>query len=150
LDKEKIKLLGRLLTQKDKIDGKVRVLQEELGMSSATASLLTSTPQTTLPPATPKTAPSPRKESAAGAPASAAKTKSAARVKQGQYMGLLRSLKESDQKLVRAANESSGIDHAISLARRLRGVAAEKAAEVATEAPDPDSQETFDEGFEDI
>ena len=148
---EKIKRLGVLLVKKERIDKEVETLSAEVESGLAVRTVKGNGAPSD--PATPTPAPSPVKERPV-APSGEPKPKSAARAKQGTYMGVIKSLSESDKKLVAAVKESQGIDEAINLAKRIRGKAAEKRGESPVDDsegdPGPDFEgsevtESFDE-----
>lgn len=143
--KEKVKRLGVLLGKKERIDKEVEELTSQVESALAVRAVkgngAPSAPDTLTP------EPSQEKERPV-AKSDEPKPKSAARAKQGLYMGLIRNLSETDKKLVAAVKAGSGIDDAIRVAKKIRDKAAEKRGEVPDDTTDGDPGPDFEEAAE--
>lgn len=140
---EKVTRLGFLLRKKEKIDAEIASLSVEVetALGGKTVQVRT-TPAPVAAPARPQPV------------AALPKEKSAARVKQGEYMGLVKALSEGDKKIVQAVKESQGVDDAILVAKKLKSKTAKaKGQAVEPEAEDeplPEFDGETSDTFEDI
>lgn len=139
--KKSVITLGRLLTQKEKIDRRISTLYREVGSlignpgtQPSPASERVTIPTTPRPRATRKTAASfPKVERGDGGA-----QQGVGREKQGAYMAAVRGLSLEEKLLVRQAKESQGIDYAITYAKGLKSgeykAAGERPAEDESQA----------------